>query len=216
MKIREIISEAPLPDDWDKAIYTPQTSYKKRIDYAVAKAQKLGKGSSRTAFTVTYEGRPTVLKVAHNIKGMAQNEAEAELLSDGYLSGIGIMIPIIDYDEDHEQPVWVHTEKAEKASQKQLCDIMKCGKLEWLVNAAKFAKTGRGQNHEDAIAKLYGDDSLETFREYVDMLQEMADFDIQLDDFSRAANWGLYNGQPVVIDVGFTHTVGQSHYGLRQ
>lgn len=94
MKIREIISEAPLPDDWDKAVYTPQTSYKKRIDYAVAKAQKLGKGSSRTAFTVTYEGRPTVLKVAHNIKGMAQNEAEAELLSDGYLSGIGIMIPI--------------------------------------------------------------------------------------------------------------------------
>lgn len=93
---------------------------------------------------------------------------------------------------------------------------MKCGKLEWLVNAAKFAQTGRGQNHEDAIAKLYGDDSLETFREYVDMLQEMAGFDIQLDDFSRAANWGLYNGQPVVIDVGFTQTVGQSHYGLRQ
>lgn len=210
-----IIDEAPLPPDWDKKIYTPQTSYKKRIEYAVARAQKLGKGSSRTAFTVTFEGRPTVLKVAHNAKGMAQNEAEAKLLSDGYLSSLGILIPIIDYDEEHQQPIWIHTEQAQKATQKQLCDIMKCGKLEWLVNAAKFAQTGRGQDHKEDITKLYGEDGLEIFHEWVDALQELAQFDILLDDFSRAANWGIYAGNPVIIDVGFTQVVGQQHYGVQ-
>lgn len=215
MKIIEILSEAPLPDEWDKQVYTPQTSYKKRIEYAVARAQKLGKGSSRTAFTITFEGRPTVLKVAHNQKGMAQNEAEAEVLSDGYLSGLGILIPIIDYDEEHQQPIWIHTEQAQKASQKQLCDIMKCGKLEWLVNAAKYAQTGRGQDHKDDVTKLYGEEALETFIEWVDALQELAQFDILLDDFVRPANWGMYAGSPVIIDVGFTQTVGQQYYGTK-
>jgi len=213
----EIISEAPLPAGWDKDVYTPQTSYKKRIEYAVARAQKLGKGSSRTAFTVTYENRPTVLKVAHNQKGMAQNEAEAELLSDGYLSQVGIMIPIIDYDEEHEQPVWIHTEKATKATEKQLCTLMCCGKLSWLVDAANAAQ-GKKSFYGDKsaeIVKMYGEDGLETFHEYVDMLQELVQFDINLADFNRVANWGIFNGDPVVIDVGFTQSVGQSYYGMR-
>ena len=44
MKIKEIITEAPLPTDWDAGVYTPAQSYKKRIDYAVAHAGKLGAG----------------------------------------------------------------------------------------------------------------------------------------------------------------------------
>jgi hypothetical protein len=203
--------EAPLPTEWDAAVYTPAQSYKRRIDYAVARAQKLGAGSSRVAFDIPYQGRATVLKVAKNARGMMQNEAEADLLSDGYLNQLGIIIPLIDYDEEHAEPVWIHVEKAQKASQKQLCDLMRCGKLEWLVNAAKYAQTGRGQDHNDDVVKLYGKESLETFHHYVDLLQELYGFDVQLDDFSRAANWGLYNGSPVIIDMGFTKAVA-SHY----
>ena len=227
MKIREIIreniTEAPLPAEWDKTVYTPAQSYKKRIDYAVARAQKLGTGSSRVAFDIPYQGRNTVLKVAKNAKGMAQNQAEASLLEDGYIQSLGIAIPLIDYDEEHAQPVWIHTEKAMKASAKQLCDIMKCGKLEWLVNAAKYAQTGRGQDHNDDVMKLYRDDgypayaqnNLDIFHEYVDLLQELYGFEVNLDDFSRPANWGLYNGQPVIIDLGFTQEVAKQHYGQR-
>lgn len=219
MKIREIIreniTEAPLPAEWDKTVYTPAQSYKKRIDYAVARAQKLGTGSSRVAFDIPYEGRNTVLKVAKNAKGMAQNQAEASLLEDGYLQQLGIMIPLIDYDEEHAQPVWIHTEKAMKATPKQLCDLMKCGKLDWLVDAAKYAQTGQGRDHNDDVVKLYGEEGLETFHEYVDLLQELHGFEINLADFSRAANWGLYNGQPVVIDLGFTQEVAKQHYGGR-
>ena len=62
---------------------------------------------------------------------------------------------------------------------------------------------------------MYGEDGLETFHEYVDMLQELVQFDINLADFNRVANWGIFNGDPVVIDVGFTQSVGQSYYGMR-
>lgn len=216
MKIKDIIcehiTEAPLPADWDNTVYTPAQSYKKRIDYAVARAQQLGTGSSRVVFDIPYEGRNTALKVAKNAKGMAQNQAEASLLEDGYLNQLGIMIPLIDYDEEHGQPVWIHTEKAMKATSQQLCNIMKCGKLEFLVNAAKYAQTGRGQDHNDDIMKLYGEGGLETFHEYVDLLQELYGYEVNLDDFSRAANWGLYNGRPVIIDLGFTTDVATQYY----
>jgi len=226
MRITDIIGEsaideAPLPPDWDKSVYTPKTSYKKRIEYAVARAQKMGKGSSRTAFDIEYEGRPTVLKVAHNVKGMAQNKEEAEILDDGYVQDLGITIPIIDYDEEHDEPVWIHTEKAQKATEKQLCNLMKCGSLRLLV-AMAFASTGKKGgtlSHEEVIRELksdrfkYTDEDVELCEEYAQALTELAvNFDVGLWDFVRTANWGLFNGKPVVIDVGYTDAVHAAHY----
>jgi hypothetical protein len=46
---------------------------------------------------IDYKGRPTVLKIALNAKGIAQNEVESSLLNDGYLRSLGILIPIIDH-----------------------------------------------------------------------------------------------------------------------
>lgn len=221
MKIQELLeglNEAPLPDEWDKTVYTPANSYKKRIDYAVARAQKLGKGSSRTAFDIPYQGRATVLKVAHNVKGMAQNEAEASFLEDYVLSQSGITIPLIDYDEEHDQPVWIHTEKAQKATQKTLCDIMKCPSLNDLVQSSIQAYTGRSiygdilQQSQEFVQKKYGDDAVDTFLDYVDKLQDLQSHGVHVGDFARAANWGLFNGEPVVIDVGFTKDIQQQYY----
>lgn len=226
MRITDIIGEsaideAPLPPDWDKSVYTPQTSYKKRIEYAVARAQKMGKGSSRTAFEIEYEGRPTILKVAHNVKGMAQNKEEASILDDGYVQDLGITIPIIDYDEEHDEPVWIHMEKAQKVSEKKLCDLMKCGTLRLLV-AMAFASTGNRNidvSHQAVIDTLkaapynYSDDDIELCEEYAQALTELAvNHDVGLWDFVRTANWGLFNGKPVVVDVGYTDAVHAAHY----
>lgn len=216
IKENDTIMEVPLPSDWDASVYTPQTSYKKRIDYAVARAQKSGKGSSRTAFTIQHEGRPTILKVAHNRKGMGQNEAEADLLSDYTLQNLGIAIPIIDYDEEHPQPVWIHTEKATKATEKQLCAIMKCPSLHVLVDHASYIANGENaSNLQNWLRERMSEDDLETFFEYSDKLTDLSvSYNININDFRRAANWGLVNGnQPVVIDLGFTHDVAKTYYG---
>jgi hypothetical protein len=209
------INEAPLPDDWDKAVYTPSTKYSQRIAYAVERAQKMGKGSSRTVFEIEYQGRPTILKVAHNIKGMAQNEAEANILNDGYVQQIGIAIPLIDYDEEHPQPVWIHMEKAQRATQGQLSKMMQCGSLHWLVATAVHAYSGKQSDCTDMVMKHYnlsGREEMDTFFEYVDKLQELMSMGVALEDFTTARNWGLYNGSPVVIDLGFNDEISKKYY----
>ncbi len=214
----EILDEMPMPVDWDKSVYTPQTSYAKRIKYAVERALKIGKGSSRTAFVISIDGKDSVLKVAHNKKGLAQNDVEAEILSDSYAQQLGIVIPLIDYDEEHDEPLWINTERAAKATESVLCKLMKCERLTQLIGAAMFlcAQAGswdykRGIT-EEQIKLKFGEEGLETFNEYATKLAELAQFDVQLRDFDRAANWGLYNGHPVVLDLGFTSYVKSSHY----
>ena len=72
MKLHEILSEAPLPDDWDKSAYKSDKSFASQLRYAQERAKKIGAGSSRVAFEIEHQGRPTVLKIAKNKKGLAQ------------------------------------------------------------------------------------------------------------------------------------------------
>jgi ribosomal protein S18 acetylase RimI-like enzyme len=215
----EVLDEMPLPADWDPAQYQQGTTFKQRLAYALERAKKLGTGSSRVATTIEYQGRPTVLKIAKNQKGLAQNSVEADILSDGYASQLGILIPIIDYDEQNREPTWVHTEMATKASEKQLCNIMGCDNLDQLVNMA-WAITGKKTyvgNYQNYVTFLRQrgktDEQIETMSEYANTLADLAtSFDVELGDFTRAANWGMYNGKPVIIDVGFNSNVLNQYY----
>ena len=49
--------------------------------------------------------------------------------------------------------------------------------------------------------------------EYANTLADLANsFDVELGDFNRAANWGLYQGKPVIVDVGFNRSVYNQYY----
>lgn len=216
----EIIDEMPLPADWDPQQMRQQaTTFKSRLAYALERAKKLGTGSSRVATTIEYEGRPTVLKIAKNAKGLAQNSVEADILSDGYASQLGILIPLIDYDEQNREPSWIHTELAQKASEKQLCAMIGCENLSQLINIA-WAITGRKkylgtyQQYVDYLQqKGKSEQEIETCTDYANKLAELnSSFDVELADFARAANWGLYQGKPVIIDVGFNSNVLDQYY----
>lgn len=90
--LKSNLVESPLPDDWDKSTFKKGIPFKKQLDYAIERAEKIGSGSSRVAFEIEYKGRPTILKIAKNAKGLAQNEEEASLLSEPYIPEI--VIPI--------------------------------------------------------------------------------------------------------------------------
>lgn len=216
----EVLDEMPLPADWDPAQYRQQgTTFKSRLAYALERARKLGTGSSRVATIIEYQGRPTVLKIAKNQKGLAQNSVEASILEDGYASQLGILIPLIDYDEQNREPTWIHTELAQKASEKQLCNLMKCDSLNVLVNMA-WAITGKkrylgdiGLYQKMLRDRGHSEQDVETATEYANTLADLAvSFDVELGDFSRAANWGLYQGKPVIVDVGFNSNVLNQYY----
>jgi len=215
----EVLDEMPLPADWDPSSMRQQaTTFKSRLAYALERAKKLGTGSSRVATVIEYEGRPTVLKIAKNQKGLAQNSVEADILSDGYASQIGILIPIIDYDEQNREPSWVHTELAQKANEKQICYLMKCDSLMQMVRFANtIAGKYRGQSAQSFIENMINDgkrdEDIEVMTEYANKLADLANsFDVELADFARPANWGIYQGHPVVVDVGFNSNVMNQYY----
>jgi hypothetical protein len=218
----EVLDEMPLPVDWDPSQMRQQgTSFKSRLAYALERAKKLGVGSSRVATTIEYQGRPTVLKIAKNAKGLAQNSVEADILSDGYASQMGILIPIIDYDTQNREPSWVHTELAQKANEKQLCSLMKCQSLDDLIRAAQAQLNEYGTRSRAILNDIIdknahfgsSEQDADTFLEYVNGLSELkSSFDVELADFHRPANWGLYQGKPVIIDVGFNSNVLNQYY----
>ena len=214
----EMLDEMPLPADWDTSQFNDKTSYKARLAYALDRAKKLGTGSSRVAMIIEYEGRPTVLKIAKNPKGLAQNEAEAAILDDGYTRQLNIAIPLIDYDMQHSKPIWIHTELAQKVTSKQLCNLLKVKDLYEIVQLSQaISGQSRFMKYQTLVdwwrKSGRAEQDIEVATDYANTLVDLANsFNVELGDFGRAANWGLYKGHPVVIDVGFTSDVKAQHY----
>lgn len=206
MRLKHLL-ETPLPDDWDKEVFTPKTSFKKKIDYALEKAQKIGVGSSRVAFEVEYENRPTILKIAKNKKGLAQNEFEAQMFNDYYIISLNITIPMIDYDKEHEEPIWLHVEKAEKMKPTQFKKFFGVSHFE----IEKYIDHIIGRNHyptlDEKIQNLYEEN--EYFRNLVELI---GNYDLPSADLARLANWGVYNNRPVIVDLGLSNDILNTYY----
>lgn len=198
-----------------KQINIPSKSFKPIIDYALEWATKIGTGSSRIAFEVEYEGRPTILKIARNKKGLAQNEVESKMLSDGYIEKMELTIPLIDYDTTNIQPLWIHTEKANKVTEKKLCKLLHCDNLFQLIQMvkSKYKNSSLYAHYYNELKEINTEDELEDLVDLVDNLYSLSnDFDIALDDFQKTNSWGLYKGKPVIIDIGLTMEVYDLHY----
>ena len=216
MKIIELINETPLPSDWDSSKFNiPSKSFKPIIDYALERATKIGTGSSRIAFEVEYEGRPTILKIARNKKGLAQNEVESKMLSDGYIEKMELTIPLIDYDTTNIQPLWIHTEKANKVTEKKLCKLLHCDNLFQLIQMvkSKYKNSSLYAHYYNELKEINTEDELEDLVDLVDNLYSLSkDFNIALGDFQKTNSWGLYKGKPVIIDIGLSMEVYDLHY----
>jgi len=215
MRIKELFQESPLPDDWDHDIYNDRIPFKTRVRYAKERAMQMGVGSSRIAFKIPYQGRNTVLKIAKNRGGMAQNENEAQLLSEPYLSQFNITIPLIDYDENNNIPTWIHTEFAEKIRPNQMKQFTNGLDLNNFItyaayNAGVYTYPPLSFRYSNEIEKhdLEDNDFFHTVSKLI------ADYDMLLlwQDLTVLKNWGLYKGSPVIIDLGVSEDVYQTHY----
>jgi len=218
----EQLDEMPLPTDWDPEQLNLRQTFKNRLKYALDRAKRLGGGSSRVAMTIDYEGRPTVLKVAKNAKGLAQNEAEIEILEDGYSGRLPIVIPLIDFDQANKRPVWLQTEIAKKVQAPTLMKLLHTPSMWLFMNKVRnlAGKRGHYDMNDEKIKDAYfqtsnnlwkpTEEGYEIFNTYATELAELANSTlIELGDFNNPSNWGIYNNRPVVIDLGFTEETAQ-------
>ena len=221
------LDEMALPAGWDAEALGHDKTFKSRLEYALQRAPRLGGGSSRVAFTIPDNGRKTVLKIAKNRKGLAQNQAEADILDDGYLGKLDIVIPLVDYDKTTHEPVWIQTEKANKVSQQKLAKMLHCDKLNYGVSHFVYAvhnvlgnresyMPDLNQIQQDLIDSGHTEQDIEIFMDYVEQVADLVNSSsLLVDDFGKASNWGEYQGRPVIIDLGFTDAVRPMYYGGR-
>lgn len=210
MKLEEAMAlvEAPLPSDWDESVYSSNIPFKRRVEYAKQRAEQIGRGSSRVVLKIKYQGRDTALKVALNRKGMAQNEAEAQLLGDGYVMRSGLVIPMIDYDERNPMPTWIHTEFAEKMRGKGQFKTMTgldIDELSMFLTNVDDERRGRRPTFRTSN-DMWNNDFASRLATFV------TDLGIPAGDFGRTANWGVYRGRPVIVDLGLSDDVLDTHY----
>lgn len=211
----QFLNEAPLPDDWDHGVFSNNIPFARRIRYAKERAKQVGVGSSRVAFVIPYEGRNTVLKVAKNKKGIAQNVEEINLLYDYYLRDLNLVIPVIDTDEKNgDSPTWIHMEYAAKIKDsdfKRLTGMT----LDELIS---FAEQYSGRVSSRYSTNNIPEEKAEELMEDNELVSSLVEFvgnytNIPTGDLRRLANWGMYKGRPVIVDMGLTDDSLKYYHG---
>lgn len=209
--IAQAIEEANYPEGFDLATFKALPSFKARQDYVKQRLPKVASGSSRAVFIVD---DTTVLKVAMNKKGLAQNEVEADIgrYSDSY--------PVAKVFEVGDGGAWLEMERAVKAKPsdfKKLAGI----DIRDFARVISFWKSNQS-GRRVGWAKPEGYDDYVESGDYPfinAVLDLMANYDMPAGDIGRISSWGIVNrGKPelVLIDFGLTSTVYNDFYAPKK
>lgn len=206
--IASAIEEATYPEGFDVSTFKKLPSFKARIAYVRERLPKVAQGSSRTVFIVDDS---TVLKVAMNAKGLAQNSVEADIgrFSENY--------PVAKVFEVGDNGAWIEMERAVKAKPSDFRKIAGID-LKALEQVIRYWQSDM-KGHSYFVKPPGYDDYMEE-SEFVNILVSlMADYDMPAGDIGRISSWGIVNrGKPelVLIDFGLTNTVYQDFYAPKE
>lgn len=194
------LHEMPLPAEWDGHMFSdPSVPFADRVAYALARVPHLKGGTTRAAFSIPYQGRKTVVKIAKNHKGLIQNAEEVKILGNPDAQATGRFIPLIDYDRDNTPPHWVHVEKASRKATASDFEHDTGMTPDGLETYLMVARTGAPTKY-----------LIRQPRTTTTLPQEILDistrFGLTTGDLARPANWGWYKGRLVIIDAGLSYT----------
>jgi hypothetical protein len=183
---------------------------KGRYDYCVQHlGNPIGRGSSRAVFQIDDE---TVLKLAINKKGIAQNNQE----NDGYLQQLGIVPLIKGYNNDD---LWLVSEFVLPAKEQDFTETLGISFDTFcrFITASNFYRFGRGEcrpsvslDKDKYVYLVDNNEDLQAFDEYI------GDFNPPIGDLQRIANYGLCmrDGYPtiVLLDSGLSEDIYDTYY----
>jgi hypothetical protein len=169
-----------------------------RKKYAEKNLKRLSSGSSRLVYLTDDD---TVVKLAKNDKGIAQNEAESNpKMKSKYLN------KVLGYAKSH---VWIETCYLDKINEKEFekltgIDFGAFGKAVdyGLKNVSESSDTKKPKNFDEIIKS-------DIFKE----LKRLGNkFKLMPGDLSRISSWGTKGGNPILIDSGLTKEVFEDFY----
>lgn len=219
------VLEANYPSSFSIDVFKELPSFKQRVDYANKTLKRISSGSSRIVYEVDEK---TVLKIAKNQKGIAQNELEIEMSNDYYLNSIGLMAEI--YEKDEGKFLWLEMEKAGKLTDRKFKQLT--GQSFETLNSfiyyffKQYSRRPiyfRGMAEEEAERLVnpnelfpetnYGAEFFGKVKEYISNYQP----DIStVQDMTQMSTWGIVkrNGKEevVIVDYGVNEEIINKYY----
>lgn len=182
-------------------------SFSAKVKYCQKMCGKqIGGGSSRVVFQIDDQW---VLKLAKNPKGIAQNEEEFRIATDGY--GSGLSVKVDESRSDTEGYEWLVSEYVLPAKAQDFRQV--CG-IEW-KDIETFAGSLEDYRVVRGIYEKYADNERAT-----DLLNEIYEYwgnwDGALGDVARLANWGMVRRdgdvEMVLLDLGASRDIIKQYY----
>jgi len=173
---------------------------------------KLGAGSSRAVFVADND---TVIKIAKNKKGLAQNQVESELSAN-----VEPDAPIAIVKDSDPDNIWIESERARKAKPTDFKSILGFP-METIMKVVRERSDYLKGNHRGNNPYWYLNDR-ELYGKIVetDFVSNIVDIivshNLSMGDITRISSWGVVNrnGSPllVLVDYGLDDQVFQKHY----
>jgi hypothetical protein len=176
---------------------------------------KLGAGSSRAVFGADND---TVIKVAKNKKGLAQNKVEAELSAN-----VGPDAPIAIVKDSDPDNIWIEAERARKAKPTDFKNILgfPMETIMKVIRERADDNTGRHRGNNPywylSDRNLYEQIADTDF--IANVVDIVVDHNLSMGDITRISSWGVVNrnGAPqlVLVDYGLDDQVLKQYYRRR-
>lgn len=173
-------------------------TYNARKNYAERNLKHLSSGSSRIVYLTPEK---TIIKLAKNDKGIAQNEAESNpKMKSKYLNQI---------ISSAKNGAWLETYYLDKITEKEF-EKMTGLAFEDFGDSLRYGLKDVSGNKEaekpenfDKVSKS------DIYKELVDIGER---FKLLPGDLARISSWGTKDGRPVLIDAGLTRDIFDEFY----
>jgi len=173
-------------------------TYNARKKYAERNLKHLSSGSSRIVYLTPEK---TILKLAKNDRGIAQNKVESNpKMKSKYLN------KVLRKASNH---AWIEVSFLKKITVKQFekmtgLDFDEFGEaISYGLKAVSGSKDMKEPDNFDEVSKS---------RIYKDLVDVGRKFKLMPGDIARISSWGTKDGLPVLIDAGLTKDVFEEYY----
>jgi hypothetical protein len=169
-------------------------TYKAKVEYCEKNLKHLSSGSSRITFITPSN---TVIKLAKNDKGIAQNKAEANTkMKSKFLN------KILDKSKDYN---WIEVEYLDKITESEFEDLTG-------VNFKTFGKCLKYLCEKSSGKKPKELEECKDSEVIKEMVRLCKDFDLLYGDIERISSWGCKDDKVILIDSGLTGKVYATYY----
>lgn len=218
--LEDTLSETNYPQNFNIEHFKSLPTFNQRVNYCNSTLERLGSGSSRIVYLIDNN---TVLKLAKNKKGVAQNEREIEIGTSGYYQGFDLFADVYEYDENG---LWLEMQYARRAKKSDFKRIL--GEsfeylqefIQWTANHYLHVTQQRSINsvyekhfNSDEFWEIFDNDYTILNALYEMMLNEQLK---AYGDLMRISSWGVVNDTDgeklVLIDFGLNDDVFNNYY----